>query len=233
MDKKRIFRKIYSQKSVKKIEKKIRLLGSSCSFQVFDFLNMRFLVEVIAFLFCILFQAKGYFLAPMVVLILHFGSEFLFLDYPIKKRAYRLEDESIFFFEVLSLTLQGGKNLVSALKITSHSIDSELSLEFKKSLNEMKLGKSFSEALSAMKERIPSDTINNAISNIIQASIFGNNIEESLNNQLDFLRDKRLFDVKSEIAKLPTKISIISVVFFIPILLLVILAPVLINFVMR
>ena len=93
----------------------------------------------------------------------------------------------------------------------------------------MSLGKSFQEAITDMKERIPSDTINNALLNIVQSSIFGNNIEESLNNQLDFLRDKRLLDIKSQIGKLPTKISIISVLFFIPIILLVILAPVLID----
>ena len=81
-----------------------------------------------------------------------------------------------------------------------------------------------------MKQRIPSDTINNALLNIVQSSIFGNNIEESLNNQLDFLRDKRILEVKSQIGKLPTKISIISVIFFIPIILIVILAPVVIDF---
>ena len=112
-------------------------------------------------------------------------------------------------------------------------MESELAEEFRKSLSEMKLGKSFPEAMTSMKERIPSDTINNAILNIVQASVFGNNIQESLNNQLDFLRDKRLLEIKSEIGKLPTKISIISVVFFIPIILLVILAPVLIEFLMR
>ena len=95
----------------------------------------------------------------------------------------------------------------------------------------MSLGKSFSECLNSMKERIPSDTINNAILNIVQSSIFGNNIEESLNNQLDFLRDKHLMEVKSEIGKLPTKISIISVLFFIPIILMVILSPVLVDLV--
>ena len=97
----------------------------------------------------------------------------------------------------------------------------------------MNLGKSFAEAIQDMKARIPSDTINNALLNIVQASVFGNNIGESLNNQLDFLRDKRLLEVKSEIGKLPTKISIISVVFFIPIILLVILSPVFIDFVLK
>ena len=79
--------------------------------------------------------------------------------------------------------------------------------------------------------RIPSDTINNVILNITQSSIFGNSILESLNNQLDYLKEKRLLEIKAEITKLPTKISVISVLFFIPIMLLIILAPVLLEFI--
>ena len=233
MNNQSLVRRIYSEKSIKKLEKKIKLLGYRCTYNAVDLLNIRLLAGIALFVLLIVFNPRGYYLAPILVALFHFGSEYLVLDYPIKKRIKKLEEEAIFFFEVLALTLQSGKNLVTALSITSKNIDSELSFEFEKSLQEMKLGKSFSEALSDMKERIPSDTINNAILNIVQASIFGNNIEESLNNQLDFLRDKRLLDVKSAIGKLPTKISIISVLFFIPIILLVILAPVLVEFVTR
>ena len=81
-----------------------------------------------------------------------------------------------------------------------------------------------------MKKRIPSESINNTILNVTESSIFGSNIIESLNNQLEYLRNKELMEVKGKIAKLPIKISVISVVFFIPILLLIILSPVVIDF---
>ena len=80
-----------------------------------------------------------------------------------------------------------------------------------------------------MKERIPSDTINNIILSLTQSSVYGSSISESLTNQLDYLREKRLLVIKGEIAKLPTKISVISVIFFIPIMLLIILSPVIIE----
>lgn len=233
MNNRSLVRRIYLEKSIAKVERKIKLLGYQCTYDAIKLLNIRLLIGLAIFVSLIIFSSHGYVLAPIVVVIFHFGSEYLLLDRPIKKRTKKLEEEAIFFFEVLCLTLQSGKNLVTALNMTAKNIDSELSHEFAKSLDEMKLGKSFSEALTGMKERIPSDTINNAILNIVQASIFGNNIEESLNNQLDFLRDKRLLDVKSAIGKLPTKISIISVLFFIPIILLVILAPVLVEFITR
>ena len=230
MKERSLVQRIYKEKSIKKIEKKIKLLGLHCHYNAIDLLNIRLLTSLILFFLLIAFNKNGYILGPIVVFIFHFLSEYIVLDYPIKKREKKLEEEAIFFFEVLSLTLESGRNLTLSLQMTAKNIQSELSEEFAKSLKEMELGKSFQEALTDMKQRIPSDTINNAILNIVQSSIFGNDIEESLNNQLDFLRDKRILDIKSQIGKLPTKISVISVIFFIPIILLVILAPVVIDF---
>lgn len=228
-----LVQKIYLDSTIKKIERKIKLLGINCKYNAIDLLNMRFLICLIIFVFFLIIHQNGYIMGPISVVIFHFLSEYLCLDFQIKKRSKKLEEEAIFFFEVLSLTLESGRNLNLALSMTSKNIGGELSMEFQKSLNEMRLGKSFQEAMNDMKERIPSDTINNAILNIVQASVFGNNINESLNNQLDFLRDKRMLEIKSEIGKLPTKISILSVVFFIPIILLVILAPVLVEFITK
>lgn len=230
MNDRSLVRRIYTEKTIKKVEKKIKLLGVNCNYNVIDLLNMRLLISIALFVILLIFNKNGYILAPITLVLFHYLSEYFVLDYPIKKRTKKLEEEAIFFFEVLSLTMESGRNLTKGLLLTSKNIDSELSQEFKKSLDEMNLGKSFSECLTSMKERIPSDTINNAILNIVQSSIFGNNIEESLNNQLDFLRDKHLMEVKSEIGKLPTKISIISVLFFIPIILMVILSPVIVDF---
>ena len=81
-----------------------------------------------------------------------------------------------------------------------------------------------------MKNRIPSEEINTVLLNIREASLFGNNIIDSLNNQIEYLRDKKLLSIRAKINKMPMKISVISVVFIIPIVLLLVLGPVLINF---
>ena len=83
-----------------------------------------------------------------------------------------------------------------------------------------------------MKKRIPSEAINNALLNMVESNLFGNSILTSMNNQIDFLREKQMLDVKSEINKLPTKVSIISALFFVPIMLLIILAPVLLDYIL-
>lgn len=224
--------KIYPKKTIKKIESKINLLGNT-KIRVSSFLNFRFVFSFLLFFLFLLFMKQGYIIAPIFICFFYLFLEKIVLDVPIKKRGAKLEDEAIFFFEILSLTLESHKHLKGALELTTENIDSELSREFQKTLAEVKLGKSFTESLISMKERIPSDSINSIILNLTESSIFGNTITETLNNQLEYLRDKKLLSIKAEINKLPTKISVVSVLFFIPIMLLIILSPVLLNFLLR
>ena len=226
-----LIKRIYREKTINKIDAKIKLLGVYCNYNVIDLLNYRLLICIALFFILIVANIYGYIVAPLITLAFYFLSEYFVLDLPIKKRAKKLEEEAIYFFEVLALTLEGGRNLKSALDTTASAIDNEISAEFKKTLAEVRLGKSLSEALEDMKKRIPSENINNTLLNITQSNIFGNSIIDSLYNQIDFLREKQILDVKASIAKLPTKISAISVIFFIPIILLIILAPVLLEYI--
>lgn len=148
----------------------------------------------------------------------------------LDKRSDKLNNEAMYFFEVLTLSLETGRNLKTALEITSSNIDSELSDEFKRMLEEVKYGKGLSEALDDLKLRIPSETINNIILNISQSNIFGNSIIETMYNQIDYIRDKQIMLTKARINKIPLKVSVISVIFFIPLLLLLILSPVIIDY---
>ena len=227
-----LFAKIYPKRTIDRVEAKSRLMGVRYSYNPIVILNLRVFIAIILFVILILTSHMGYLLAPVVAILFYYLSEKLLLDYPIKRRAKRLEKEALFFFEVLLLTLESGRNLGHALKLTAENVDSEISLEFKQTLSEVRLGKSLNEALNDMKKRIPSDTINNAMLNMVESNIFGSSILTRLNNQIDYLREKQMLDVKSEINKLPTKVSILSVIFFVPIMLLIILAPVLIDYLM-
>ncbi len=225
-----LFVKIYPKRTIDRVERKIKLLGVSNHYNLFAILNFRVIISLILFVIILIVSDIGYILAPVVAILFYYLSEKILLDYPIKKRAKKLEKEALFFFEILLLTLEAGRNLGHALNLTTANVDSELSLEFKKTLSEVKLGKSLNEALNDMKKRIPSEAINNAILNMVESNIFGNSIVVSLTNQIDFLNNKQMLDVKAEINKLPTKVSIVSVVFFVPIMLLIILAPVLVRY---
>lgn len=225
----KIYSKIYRKKTLNRISKKCKLLGINNKLSPIKFMNYRVAITVIVFILLLLFHSKGYIYAPILSLLTYFGAEY-YLDKKIKKRREKLNYEAIFFLQVLVLTLESGKNLQGGIALTCRSIDSEISDEFKKTLNEVKLGKSLVESLESMKERIPSEEINTVLLNITQSTIFGNNIIDSLNNQIEYLRDKKLLNIKAKINKMPMKISVISVIFIIPIVLLLVLGPVIVNF---
>ena len=228
-----IANKIYRKRTIDKINNKIKLLGLNQRLDAIQFLNIRLTVMIVMFILIFIFSKIGYVLAPVVSLVFYYLMEYLVLDYQAKIRGKSLEKEALFFFEVFVLTLESGRNLRQALILTTENVDSEISKEFKKTLAEVRLGKSLNEALESMKKRIPSDTINNTILNMIQSNTFGNSMVDSIYNQIEYLRNKQMLDVRAEIAKLPTKVSVISVLFFVPIMLLIILAPVIIQYITK
>lgn len=220
---------IYPHSLLIKIDDKCRLLGSNFKYNVNALLNIRLIITILLFVSLILLCKIGYILGPVISYIFYVGSEYFYLDYRIKRRGKKLDKEALFFFEILALSLETGKDLRSSLIITINNINSELSLEFKKTIDEMKIGKTLNEALRDMKKRIPSENINTVLLNMGQSSILGNNIVDSLYVNIDYLRSKQLLDYKEQINRIPIKMSIASVIFFIPLIFLLILGPVILN----
>ena len=222
-----IIKRIYRASDIEKIDKKIKLLGSNSkiTFDAVTFLNMRMITTIIVSILLIFFSHLRYYIIPFVIIIYYYMFQYVLITNPLNKRAKKLDREALTFFEILSLTLETGKNLENALEITCKNVDGELSSEFKKSLMEMRFGKSFMESLENLKMRIPSSTINGIILNIMQTDIFGNSIINTINNQVEYLREKQFMEVRGEINKIPNKVSIISVIFIVPLILLIILGP--------
>lgn len=225
-----MFSGIYRKKTINRLNNKFKLLNKNID--SIKFMNYRVISTLIIFTLFIIFNSRGYIYGPLIAILNYTSYEYV-LNYKIKLRKSKLNYDAIFFFQVLVLTLESGKNLQGGIELTCKTIDNDISKEFKKVLHEVKLGKSLNEAINNMKERIPSEEINTVLLNITQSSIFGNNIIDSLNNQIDYLRDKKLLDIKAKINKMPTKISVTSVLFVIPIILLLVLGPVIINYLLN
>lgn len=227
--KKSFIRKIYSDNLINKLEAKIKMSGKNMN--AINYQNLRVVTTIIMFFLALYGTNLGYVFGPLAAIVWYFLYDYLFLEISIKKRGEKLNREALDFFEILTLTLESGRNLENSLEIAVSNVDSELSSEFKKALVEVKLGRSLMEALENMKERIPSETINNIILNITQTDVFGNSILDTMYNQIEFLRDKEILEIKGQINKIPNKISIISVLFILPLILLIILGPYLIKFI--
>lgn len=225
----KFMRRMYRKKDISKINEKLLLLGEQNKTTPDAYINTRILTTILVFILTLYFSNMAYIVAPIVSLIYYYGFYYMTLLKPIKDREKKLDREALHFFEILTLTLESGKNLESSLETTVFNVNSELSNEFKKTLFEIKFGKSLIEALEDMKKRIPSETINNIILNITQTDIFGNSIIETMYNQIEFLRDKQILEIKGQISKIPNKVSIVSVIFIVPLILLLVLGPFIIE----
>lgn len=230
MNNEEFIRKIYSEGYINKQIKKVKLLGTKSKIQIFDLMVLRMFSAIIIFMIIMLFFKYGYIIAPCFVLVYYIMFNKVAIDSKIKKRSVKLESEAMHFFEVLTLSLETGRNLVEAIDVTTDNVSGVLSSEFKETVREVDFGKSLNEALTDMQARIPSDTINNIILSLTESNLYGNSIIKNLYNQIDFLREKRKMEVKGKISKVPIIISVISVLFFIPLILLIILGPIILEY---
>lgn len=223
-------KKIYDEKNIKKMAKKLKLLGLKNKMDAVTFLNLRLFTTMIVFVLNLYIFEYGYIIAPIITVLYYYLFEKIFLSDKIEQRTSKLEGEAMHFFETLTLSLETGRNLEAALDVTTSNIDSELSDEFKEAIRGAKYGKSLTESLNDMQSNIPSETINNIILTLTQADLFGNSIIDTMYNQVDYLREKKKMEVRGAISKVPIKISILSVIFFIPLILLIVIAPVILSF---
>lgn len=225
-----IIRKIFREKDLKNIDYKITMLGQNrkIRFNSVEFMSARIITTALFAIAMVIFTTN-YYIIPFVTIIYYNLFYYIFITRELNKRIKKLEKEALTFFEILTLTLESGRNLENSIEITVKNVDGELSSEFKRSLMEITYGKSLMEALNDLRLRIPSATINNIILNITETSVFGNSIVDSMNTQVDYLREKEIMEIKSQINKIPNKVSIISVIFVVPLILLIILGPFIID----
>ncbi len=207
------------------VSKKLKLIGSS---KTNTFLMTRLITTILIYLICLYNLDFGY-IFGIICAIIWYNLFIVIINYKIKERSDKLESEALEFFEILTLSLESGKNIETAIENTTNNIKSELSKEFRHTLYEIKFGKDIQLALSDMRERIPSDVINNIILNIVEANKFGNGVLSTMYDQLDYLREKRVLSIREKINKIPNKVSIVSVLFIVPLILLLILGPYLIE----
>lgn len=223
-----IVKKVFRKKTIERINSKIKLFGIKHSYNVYDLLITHLIITLLLSTSLIIIKVK-LIAGILIVLLYFFGIEYLFFDLRLAKRGKKLEKDALFYFQILGLTIESGHNLSKAIELTCLNTDSDLASEFKKVIEDTKMGKSLKEALEDLKLRIPSDTVNNIILNLLESNIYGNNMVDSLDNQLEYLNDKLLLDMKSRINKMPIKISLVSVIVFVPLILLIILSPIILN----
>lgn len=204
-----------------RISKKLKYLGLNMNPKVFVY--MRLCGTAILFVGLLFLVDYGYIVAPLVSILYYVMLEYLILDQGIKNRCIDLENDALDFFPIFLLSLSSERNVKRAIYLSTEIVSNDLSLEFKRVLKDVSIGKSLEESLTLLKSRIPSDIIVNIIISIIETNRVGNNLNDSVNVQLGYIRERQRKDIFYKYKLIPFKIALLSIIFVFLMLLLLII----------
>jgi tight adherence protein C len=234
---KRIFsRKLNDEKEVK-LEYKLLRAGSPLGMTTVDFR----LIQIAMFII-VPFISIGYGLVlqlrlGILILLGLFGialASYLPHYYLNKKMKYRNKlalRELPDFLDLLTVSLEAGLGFDSAISKVVSKKDGVLNQEFRRCLEEIRLGKTRREAMSGIRNRLTLDEVKSFIGSIIQAEKLGIGMVQVLRVQSVEVREQRKQRAEEEAMKAPIKMLFPLVLFIFPSLFIVLLGPAVINFI--
>ncbi|NKX44186.1 type II secretion system F family protein [Roseicyclus persicicus] len=130
--------------------------------------------------------------------------------------------------DLMLVCVEAGQSLDQAIIRVAKEIRAgypALSEEFEIVAYEMKAGKDKSRVLRDMGERVGIQDVNSFVTTLIQSATFGTSIAEALRVYADEMRDKRVMRAEEKANKLPTKLTLGTMMFCLPPLLIILIGP--------
>ncbi|MBF9043264.1 type II secretion system F family protein [Rhodobacterales bacterium HKCCE4037] len=130
--------------------------------------------------------------------------------------------------DLMLVCVEAGQSLDQAIIKVAREIKHSypaLAEEFEIVSYEMKAGKDKTKVLRDMGDRVGIQDVNSFITTLIQSSTFGTSIAEALRVYADEMRDKRVMRAEEKANKLPTKLTLFTMMFCVPPLLIILIGP--------
>lgn len=152
--------------------------------------------------------------------------------YWVQRRIQNREAEIVSGFpdslDLMLVCVEAGQSLDQSIVRVAKEIRSgypALSEEFEIVAFEMKAGKDKSRVLRDMSERVGIQDVSSFVTTLIQSATFGTSIAESLRVYADEMRDKRVMRAEEKANKLPAKLTMATMLFCLPPLLIILIGP--------
>lgn len=157
----------------------------------------------------------------------------VFLRWRTARRARALTRSLPDFLDLLTLSVEAGQGFEAAFRRVLAAYPGPLGDELRLAMGQMDLGHSRAAALRALAHRAPSPDVRSFVAAVIQAEQPGTSLARTLRIQADLLRTRRRQRAQAAAQTTPIRIVPALVFFFLPALLLIYLAPPVLNFLFR
>ncbi|WP_071672586.1 type II secretion system F family protein [Nioella nitratireducens] len=152
--------------------------------------------------------------------------------YWVNKRVQKREEAIVQGFpdslDLMLVCVEAGQSLDQAIIRVAKEIRAsfeDLADEFEIVAYEMKAGKDKVRVLKDFGERCGVQDVNSFVTVLIQSATFGTSIAEALRVYAEEMRDKRVMRAEEKANKLPTKLTLATMMFCVPPLLIILIGP--------
>jgi len=169
----------------------------------------------------------------MMVIFLAGAIPYLWIRWRIRGRAREITYSLPDFLDLLTFTVEAGLGFTPALQRVSEGYPGPLGEELRRVLAQLELGFSRAEALDEFAHRSPSPDVQNFVEAVKLTETLGTSLARTMRVQAEMLRLSRRQRAEAAAQTAPIRIIPALVFFFLPSLLLIYLAPPVINFLLR
>jgi len=166
----------------------------------------------------------------MLILLLSLIGPFLYLRLKTNRRAREITRSLPDFLDLLTLSVEAGLGFEVALRRVVERYPGPLGQEMCQALRQIELGYSRADALEELVKRSPSLDIVNFVATVNLTERLGTPLAQTLRIQADLLRTRRRQRAQATAQTAPVRVIPALVFFFLPALLLIYLAPPILDF---
>ena len=214
----------------KDLAQKINMAGLSFVIEAGDFLALKFYFYLVGVIVLVLAFSFGHLILGGILGILLAMYPTIYLNSIIKNRHLEIMKALPNMLDLLTLSVEAGKDFVSALRdILAKRKPDALTEEFSHTFQEIQLGRNRAEALKEMSKRVGQTDLTSVINAIVQAEELGVSIGDLLRIQGDMLRNKR-FSLAEKLAnEAPVKIIFPIILFIFPAVMIILFGPIIMQ----
>jgi len=169
---------------------------------------------------CLFASAAGYYIPRLVV------------DNAANKRAYMLLRSFPDCLDLLVSSVEAGLGLDAAFRRVAGEMEGaapELAREFQMVNHEISAGVPRVEALRHLETRTGLDEVRSLVNMLAQAERFGTSVAKSLRVHAKQTRERRMSRAEEEAAKVSPKLTVVMILFLLPVLFSILIGPAAIN----